>query len=269
MNKPQVSILMGVYNETNREQLSLAITSICKQTMTDWEFIICDDGSEPSCYEMLAEICAADARIRLFRHERNQGLAAALNTCLAHANGNYIARMDGDDISHVERLQKQWEYLEGHSDIALVGCGAELIDEDGIWGERVPVNSPGKNDFLFGSPFIHPTIMVRRAVFDELGGYCTERYANRTEDYELFMRMYARGYRGYNMPELLFSYREDKNSYGRRKYRYRMNEYRVRKRGFAELGIAKGNGIYMIKPLLVGLIPGCLMKFYKRKRFGT
>lgn len=269
MSEPRVSVLMGVYNERDREQLKQAIDSIRAQTMEDWEFLICDDGSEQSAYEMLQELCAGDKRIRLFRHEHNQGLASALNTCLANATGAYIARMDGDDISGSERLQRQWEYLEANPSMALVGCGVDLMDENGIWGKRCPVSRPERNDFLFGSPFIHPTIMMRRGVLEQLGGYCTEPFALRTEDYELFMRMYAKGYRGYNMPECLFSYREDRSSYGRRKYRYRINEFQVRKRGFRELGIAKGNGRYIVKPLLVGLIPDRLMVLYKKKKYGA
>lgn len=266
MNKPQVSVVMGVYNERNREQLELAIESILSQTLEELEFLICDDGSEGSCREMLEEICGRDGRIRLLRHERNLGLAAALNTCLSHAQGKYIARMDGDDISKPERLQRQKEYLESHPGIALVGCGAEMIDEKGTWGERHLIADPDRKDFLFGSPFMHPTIMMRREVFDRLGGYCTEDFALRTEDYELFMRMYEMGERGHNMPELLFCYREDRNSYARRKYRYRLREYEVRKRGFRRLGISAGNRKYIIKPLIAGLIPGWLMRRYKRKK---
>lgn len=265
---PKVSVIMGVYNEKNRQQLELAIDSILSQTLQEWEFFICDDGSEQSCYQMLQEICGKDERIRLLRHEKNQGLAAALNTCLSQAKGSYIARMDGDDISKPERLQRQWEYLEKHPDFAMAGCEAELMDEQGIWGVRHLISCPEKEDFLFGSPFIHPTVMVRREVLEKLGGYCTGDFALRTEDYELFMRMYEMGFRGYNMPEILFSYREDRNSYTRRKYRYRIREYQVRKRGFARLGIARGNRKYIIKPLLVGLLPGWLMKCYKRKRYG-
>ncbi len=269
MSRPLVSVIMGVYNEKNREQLELAIDSILSQTLQEIEFIICDDGSEQTCSEMLREICARDGRIRLYRHEENQGLAAALNTCLSHARGEYVARMDGDDISKPERLKRQWEYLENHPAYALVGCSAELIDERGIWGNRDLIPDPKKEDFLFGSPFMHPTIMMRRGVLARLGGYCTEDFALRTEDYELFMRLYALGERGHNMPERLFCYREDGNSYVRRKYRYRLREFEVRRRGFARLGISRGNKRYIIKPLIVGLIPGWLMKIYKMRKGGS
>lgn len=266
MDRPLVSVIMGVYNERNREQLELAIGSILSQTLEELEFIICDDGSEPSCLQMLREICARDDRIRLYCHEANQGLAAALNTCLSHARGEYIARMDGDDISKPERLRRQWEYLESHPAYALVGCSADLVDETGVWGKRDLIAYPEREDFLFGSPFMHPTIMVRHAVLDRLGGYCTEDFALRTEDYELFMRLYEMGERGHNMPERLFCYREDRNSYVRRKYRYRLREFQVRRRGFARLGIDVGNKRYIIKPLIVGLIPGWLMKRYRRRK---
>ncbi len=197
MDRPLVSVIMGVYNEKNRGQLELAIDSILSQTLEELELIICDDGSEPSCREMLGQICARDDR---------------------------------------------------------------------IWGKRDLIPDPEREDFLFGSPFMHPTIMVRRAVLDRLGGYCTEDFALRTEDYELFIRLYELGERGHNLPERLFCYREDRDSYARRKYRYRLREFEVRRRGFARLGIAAGNKRYIVKPLIVGLIPGWLMKRYKRRK---
>lgn len=266
MRERLVSVIMGVYNERDEKQLALAINSILSQTFEDLEFIICDDGSDEPCFLMLQKICEGDGRICLLRHEHNRGLAAALNTCLARANGNYIARMDGDDISKPERIVKQLEYLEGHPGCALVGCGAELLDERGVWGERHPVQHPEKEDFLWGSPFIHPTVMVRREVLEQMGGYCTEDFALRAEDYELFMRIYEAGYQGCNLPDCLLLYREDRNSYSRRGYRYRLREYQVRKRGFERLGIARGHKRYMLKPLVVGLIPGFLIRWYRRMR---
>ena len=89
MKEPQVSVIMGLYNETDREQLVQAIDSILSQTLDNLEFIICDDGSHQPCSEMLQEICSRDKRICLLRHEKNQGLAAALNTCISRASGNY------------------------------------------------------------------------------------------------------------------------------------------------------------------------------------
>ena len=196
------------------------------------------------------------------------GLAIALNQCLKKSRGEYIARMDADDLSKPERFEKQIVFLTEHPEYALVGCGADLIDDGGTWGERMPAEKPQKNDFLWSSPFMHPTIVIRKKVLEELGGYTTEDYAERTEDYELFMRLYAAGYRGYNLQESLFQYREDRNAYRKRKYKYRVNEAKVRYRGYRELGILPGHIHNVIKPLIVGMIPVQWMQKIRRKQFG-
>lgn len=263
----RVSVIMGVYNEKKHDQVRKAVDSILQQTYADFEFIICDDGSEPSEAAWMKRCCERDARIRYIRLEQNRGLAAALNRCLELSVGEYIARMDADDISQPERLECQVAFLDHHPEYALTGCSARLIDEEGAWGQRIPPEYPEPEDFLPTSPFIHPTILIRREVLQELGGYSEEPVALRVEDYDMFMRLYAAGYRGYNMPELLFAYRESRVSLSRRKYRYRINEFRIRRRGFRELGICSGNRRYVIKPLLAGLVPVWLNRRLRSRRF--
>ena len=104
---PKLSVLMGIYNEKRKEQVELAISSILNQSYRDFEFIICDDGSTKEFFLWLQEYCKTDERIRLIRNEKNAGLAVALNRCLTEAKGEYIARMDADDISLPDRFEKQ------------------------------------------------------------------------------------------------------------------------------------------------------------------
>lgn len=264
-----ISVIMGIYNEKNQNQVMQAIDSILEQTYCNLEFVICDDGSTPEFYQWLEEYCRKDERIHLIRKENNQGLAAALNSCLGVAKGSYIARMDADDISEVNRLEKQIEFMQQHPEYALVGCNADLIDDKGTWGERILVEKPQNKEFLRTSPFIHPSIVIKTDVLREMEGYSLEKYAERTEDYELFMRLYVAGYRGYNMQEKLFYYREDRNAYQKRKYRYRINESRVRYRGFRKLGILRGHIRYVIKPLLVGILPVGLVQRIRKRQYGA
>lgn len=264
---PAISVLMGTYNEKNRIQAAQAVDSILNQTFTDFEFIICDDGSEAEFFKWLKEYCGKDSRIKLLRNERNCGLAAALNRCLEHAAGTYIARMDADDISKAERLEKQEAFLRLHKEYALAGCNAQLIDERGVWGERRLEEAPRKESFLNTSPFIHPAVMIRREAAEKLHGYCESPKILRAEDYDFFMRLYAAGYQGCNLQEVLFQYREDRQAYAKRKYRYRINECRVRYRGFLRLGILKGNFRYVLKPLIVGMIPARMMRKFRAEKF--
>lgn len=263
---PEISVIMGTCND-NRAYAAQAIDSILGQTFPSLELIICDDGSEPSYFSWLRDYCKKDPRIFLLRNPKNQGLAAALNRCLRYASGTYIARMDADDLARADRFQKQAAFLDRHREYAFVGCSARLIAEHGPWGVRRLRRRPGRRSFLNTSPFIHPAVMFRRETLEACGGYQESKKALRAEDYELFMRLYAAGQRGYNLPQLLLDYREDRSSLKRRRYRYRFCECLVRLEGFYRLGILKGNVRYVLKPLAVGLVPGFLMRKIREKRF--
>jgi len=262
-----ISVIMGVYNEREKRHVEAAIGSVLRQTCRNFEFIICDDGSDPAFFQWLDAYCKKDDRILLLKNAENRGLAYTLNRCLAHARGKYVARMDADDISHPERFERQAEFLERHPEYALAGCNVYLIDSRGVWGERVLEETPRPRSFLRTSPFVHPAVMVRRSVMEKLHGYTADARALRVEDYEFFMRMYAHGCRGYNMQAVLLRYREDRQAYRKRKYRYRINECRVRYLGFRRLGILKGNMRYVLKPLAAGLVPAGIMRGLRRRRY--
>lgn len=263
---PAVSVLMGVCEERKRD-VCAAIDSVLNQSYRDFELIICDDGSDREYHKWLREYCRKDTRIRLLRNEKNRGLAYTLNRCLCAAKGKYAARMDADDISMPKRLERQILFLESHEEYALAGCNASLIDDTGVWGIRKMEAVPDKQSFLKTSPFIHPSVVMRMEMLRQLGGYSEKKEALRAEDYELFMRMYAKGYCGCNLQEILLGYREDRHSYAKRRYRYRLYECLVRYRGFRSLGILRGNLRYVIKPLLAGLVPAGLMQKYRRKKY--
>ena len=263
---PKISVLMGTYND-RRAYAAQAIDSILGQTFDALELIICDDGSEEAYFQWLRDYCQKDQRILLLRNPKNKGLSAALNRCLRYASGDYIARMDADDISRQDRLERQAVFLDRHKEYAFVGCSARLIAEHGPWGERRLQRRPVRRSFLSTSPFIHPAVMLRREVLEASGGYQESRKALRAEDYELFMRLYAQGWRGYNLPQLLLDYREDRTSYKKRRYRYRFCECLVRLEGFRRLGILKGHLRYVLKPLAAGLVPAFVMRKIRAERF--
>ncbi len=262
-----VSVIMGVFNQFRFEELDLAIWSILTQTLKNLEFIIYNDGSDAVVGERLRRWARLDSRIRLVGQEKNQGLAYSLNQCIALARGKYIARMDADDISKENRLQIQYEYLESHPEMALVGCCAELIGQSGLWGFRDMPRYPEQPDFLAYSPYIHPTVMFRREVLERAGGYKVSRDTLRCEDYELFMRLMVMGYKGCNLPDRLFLYREDSKAYRRRTYASRIAEAKVRFQSFGELQVEFPARIaYTIKPLLIGLVPRGIMEQFKHNQ---
>lgn len=267
MSDRKVTVVMGVYNQHRKEQLEEAVRSILSQTMREWELIICDDGSEGEAARHLKAYEGRDERIRLFRHSRNRGLAAALNACISLARGSYIARMDADDISMPDRLEKQYRFLEAHPEYAFVGCSAWLIDDNGTWGIRNMPEQPCRMDFLLFSPFIHPSVMVRREVYLASGGYLVSEQTCRCEDYELFMRLYAQGFRGYNLQERLFCYREGRESYERRTFRFRLNEAGIRQRSFRDLGLTGPYArLCALRPMAAGLLPVPVLMYMKRRQ---
>lgn len=265
---PEISILMGTYND-NPVYTAQAVDSILGQTFTDFELIIWDDGSETAYLNWLRSCCAKDSRIRLFSSAQNCGLAAVLNRCFSCASGKYIVRMDADDISRADRLEKQAAFLNQHPEYAFAGSNARMIGTHGVWGERRLEEVPDRNSFLRTSPFIHPSVMFRREVIEASGGYCESPKYLRAEDYEFFMRLYAAGWYGYNIQERLLDYREAPESYKKRKYRYRICECRVRFEGFRRLGILKGNLRYALKPLAGGMLPCWMMQRIRKRRYAV
>lgn len=263
----EISVIMGIYNMANKKEIMrLAIESILNQTYKNFEFIICDDGSSDETYEILKEFCKKDERILLLKNNKNRGLAYSLNHCLSIAKGKYIARMDADDISMPNRLEKQIKFLDEYLEYAMVGCNLLFINDKGIWGKRILAEKPTKKSFLFTSPFCHPAIVMRKEVLDKVNNYKVEKITRRAEDYDLFMRIYANGYKGYNLQEFLYQFREDNDAFKRRAYKYRLDEVQVRYKGFKALGLMPRGFLYVIKPLIVGLIPQKLLANLRKMR---
>jgi len=262
---PLVSVIMGVYNIESEILLRKSVMSILNQTYKNIEFIICDDGSCNDTSKWLQDLSQADRRIVLLKNETNKGLAYTLNKCLDRAVGELIARQDADDISHQDRIQKQVEFLLKNPEISFVGSNCNLYDEKGVWGTRLFPYKPEPKDFLFKVPFQHGALMFRKSCLLALGGYLVSRRTLRTEDYELLMRFYASGFRGANLQENLYDFLENEAATKRRKYKYRIDEAIIRYQGFKLLGLMPKGFPYVVKPLLVGLIPRRLLNRIKMR----
>lgn len=203
----------------------------------------------------------------MIRNEENMGLAFSLNQCIGEARGKYLARMDADDISLPDRLKREVDFLERHAEYAWVGSNAGVFDNETIWGTLVMAKEPNQYNFLPFSPFIHPTVMFRRELFAGGGGYEVTQETLRCEDYELFLRLYQQGLRGYNLQEELLLYRQSASSYKKRTWLTRWNEAKIRARYFQGMDIPKWMQLmYMSRPLATGLLPYPVVAYYKKKR---
>lgn len=197
---PEITVVMPVHNA--RPFLTCSIESILAQTFSDFEFIILDDGSTDGSAELLQEWARRDARIQLHQTEKRLGLSGSSNAVVAKARAPIIARMDGDDVAHPDRLRRQWEVLQSNADIVAVGTLCDGIDASGeVVRPRDRWRLVRKSAYI---PFPHGSAMFRRSAFDAVGGY--DESVLRAEDQDLFTRMMAQG-RVMTLPDLLYSYR--------------------------------------------------------------
>lgn len=263
----KISVIMGMYN--GDDTLSRAIDSIINQTYDNWELIICDDGSTDSSYQIAeAYKYQFPEKIKLLRNEQNRHLACALNRCLEVAEGEYIARMDADDESLPDRLGKQISFLETHLEYIL--CGTDIIVADEIACVENRLHSialPDRFTMYKHTPFNHATVMCRRRLFSELGGYTESRSVIRCEDKDLWYRFFACDYKGANINEPLYKVYENEASIYRRTPRSRWNIFITNLRGYRLL---KYPWYWYYKPfinLLKILIPRRLLAYIKKNRF--
>lgn len=264
---PVISVLMGVLNCENT--LDESLESIVSQTETRWECILCDDGSADRTAEVIRRWQERfPDKIVFLQNEKNTGLAPSLNRCLAAARGEFIARMDGDDRCSPDRFEKELAYLKDHPDLTVVSTDMQCFDRDGVWGLRAYPTVPEPKDLVHGVPFCHAACMMRSDALADAGGYSEADEYARVEDYELWVRIYARGYRGGNIHEPLYQMRDDRNAASRRKWKYRINESRVRLLAVKTLHLPFWMSLYAVYPLIMGLIPRSLAAALHRLRLG-
>ncbi len=200
---PRVSYVMAVYN--GEATIHPAVESILTQTFQDFELILIDDGSTDTTPAILRHIL--DPRARILRNEKNRGLSAALNCGLDSARGEFIARMDADDLSLPNRTALQTAYLDQNPAVAIVGAWIETFSNNTPGALiKYPADPGPATALLFRSALAHPAVMFRRQILADLNlRYEPEfRYA---QDYALWLNCVAKGLRIANLPQVLLRYR--------------------------------------------------------------
>ncbi len=187
---PLVSVIMSVYN--GEQWLKEAVDSIVGQTYTHWEFIIIDDASNEVTQQLLRSY--TDSRIKVYRKDNQQGLTKNLNYAIGLCQGDYIARMDADDISMPGRLARQVEYFAAHPEISVVSSFIEMTDEKGNpqkpWKDDRRADNPEKIRKMlpWKNCMAHPSVLVRKKVFDSF------RYNEKqvhSQDWDLWLQLEA------------------------------------------------------------------------------
>jgi len=204
VKKPLISVIMSVFN--GEKYLRDSINSILNQTYRDLEFIIINDGSTDGSIEVIQEIEERDNRIVLIDRE-NKGLIASLNECIHLAKGEYLVRMDADDISMPNRIEEQLQFMVENPDVSVLGSYVEIFGyevKSSIW--KLPIKDQAlKARLLFTVAFCHPSVMYKKEIFNEAGFYYNKDYLN-AEDYELWTRL-AEKYKFSVVPKVLLKYR--------------------------------------------------------------
>lgn len=206
---PKISVIMSVYNESV-EELTKSIGSIINQTYSNIEFIIINDNPNNNNIKVAVKE-ANDSRILYYENETNLGLIKSLNRAITFATGDYIARMDADDISKPNRLKDELMYMIDNK-IDLLGSFIEVIDENDIVQKKIMKFPKKKHQIEFfmrwGNCLAHPTWLVKKEVYKNLKGY---RNVPNCEDYDFLLRAISYGYTIGNIPKVELSYRVRKN----------------------------------------------------------
>jgi len=239
---PRVSILMPLHNEGR--YLKAALDSLYRQTLADWELLAVDDGSDDDTLRILDHSAGRDDRVRVIRCKRN-GLVSALNTGLEECRAHLLARMDGDDICHPRRLELQAAYLDAHPDTGLVACNFRHFPRASLkqgmiayetWQNALKEYRLIIRDMFVESPFVHPTVMFRRAILEQVGGYQDRGWP---EDYDLWLRMARDGVNFARLPQTLFFWRDHPERATRTMDEYSLSAFRACKMHHLRHGFLK------------------------------
>ena len=210
-SRPKISVVMSFYKEP-LQWISSAVCSILDQSFQDFEFIIiCDNPENAEGIAYIREEAEKDCRIRLIENKFNIGITKSLNRGLEISRGEYIARMDADDIAFAERFEMQASFLDSHEDISVCATNVHSINAKGRIIRRNKYSRKLDSDHLFiSSSIAHPSVMFRRELLEVRKPLYNEDYPY-SQDYELWQHLFLKGYKIHTLPKTLMLYRKSMN----------------------------------------------------------
>jgi glycosyltransferase involved in cell wall biosynthesis len=234
---------MPCYNAAGT--LDEAAASLARQTLADFEVVAVDDGSTDATGQILERWSARDNRFRVL-HRSHEGIIAALNAGLRECRSPFIARMDGDDRSHPERLARQVAFLHEHPQLAVAGCQVAGYPPGAIregfriyleWLNGLLDESAIRREIFVESPLPHPSVIYRRDMVEQVGGYLDFGWP---EDYDLWLRLHLAGASFAKLPEVLLEWRDDPRRLTRTDSRYSLENFLRLKAHYLALGPLAG-----------------------------
>lgn len=264
-SSPRITVLMAIYNCA--PTLVEALDSLMAQTYQRFKVVLCDDCSTDNTYDVACKyIEQYPDKFILIRNDTNRKLPYSLNRCLEYADTEYVARMDGDDISKPERFEKEIKLLDEHPEYALVSCPMEYFDENGVFMVGKTELEPTAKSFLKGSPFSHAAVMMRTEDLKSVGAYTVARWTQRGQDVHLWAKFYSRGYIGYNLSDPLYMMRDDAAAYKRRTMKEAFQSVRRSCKIFQLLGISRVRNLFpIIRPIIVCSLPRCIYNYFHKR----
>jgi glycosyltransferase involved in cell wall biosynthesis len=253
-NQPLVTVVIASHNCVN--YIDLCVNSIINQSYVRIEIIICDDASNDGTYEKLCALKELDSRIRLLRNDLCMKAAYTRNRCIQQGHGDYFLIQDADDYSSNERVSKLVSSIMSEK-VDFVSSGAYYFSKNPYTPDALSDlgrRSPCKYDFLWGMPFAHACTMFSRECLLAVSGYRVAKETSRGQDYDLFMRLYANGFKGINIPDRLYWIRRDESYYKRRLWSTAVDEYIIRKKGFKMLKLMPLGYFFAFKPYLAFIL---------------
>jgi glycosyltransferase involved in cell wall biosynthesis len=247
MNHPRVSVVLPVYNAAHT--LDAAIDSLLSQTEQSLQLVIVDDGSTDRSATLIRKWAAKDERVYPV-FAKHKGIVAALNTGLSKATAPYIARMDADDISMPQRLQKQADFLDANPDFGLVSCLVKHLGNKETqtgyahyvsWVNSLTTNKEITRNRFIESPLAHPSVMFRKQLIHKFGEY---RNGVFPEDYELWLRWLEQGVRMGKIPEPLLKWRDHPDRLSRIHHRYSTDAFYQLKARYLAKWLTKHNPMH-------------------------
>ncbi len=252
---PKITIIMPFFNAA--PFLDASISSILKQTFTDYEFIIINDASTDGS-DAIVKKYLHDMRLVYISNDSNRGIVHNLNAGIRISRADIIARMDGDDVSLPTRLEQQYRYLRKHTEVYAVGCYAQIIDEAGQPTGRIiqkPSSPADVEKFLFKYlTVIHGTAMVRKSLYAHIGLYRKEWL--HSEDVDFTYRAVYTGYQFANLSEVLYQYRYHSISTAHNSTKNALRAFRLRLHALRSLAFhpSFSDLVFMVCQLVIGVV---------------
>lgn len=257
--KPEVSVIMSEYN-TELNILKASIESILNQTYTNFEFIIINDGSSNNLENIVKKL--NDERILIINNEVNLGLPASLNKAIRNSKGDYLVRMDTDDVAHNKRIEVQLDFIKNNPQYSVVGTSINLVTDGGMKTPKVREGEIDRNKLLNRNAPVHPSVIMNKKDIVDVGMYQNLR---RGQDFALWAELILANKKIYVLPDILLDYRVYLSDYKKRKLKNRLDEIKYRFIYYKKLKANPMQFISIFKSVIAGILPGKIMAMYHKK----